>query len=505
MSGGCSGANTRSEAVGAGCLAVLALLAALLSAPASVAPALAAEPDTVAPQFVSARTDSDGANVIVTFSEEIVFSPIVRYLREKYRVPSYRFPKAVMDVTVDGHNDLMTDYVFIRGRELWMSLSAYVTSGQEVKVAYDNVFAESGGGIFVDASGNAVPYFSFQAVENNSILSSGIDRTPDFVLSVDELTVEEGDSATYTVALVSQPSTDVWVNVISFMTLSTSVSRVAFTPDNWNTPQTVTVSTYTDIDPFDAWGVVHHYLEWQDGQYTATNEDYWVGINVLVEDHDAPLPVIGQVSVAYPDGDTASVASYTAISANAEESSAEESSAEESSAGESTVDWSLTGDDSDRFSISDSGVLSFRSPPAHGNPLDSNADNVYELFVDASTESSVGFLPVFVTVTAAVGQHDATGEPTISGTARVGMTLTADPSGITDADGTANAVFSYQWVSNDGAVDADIAGATGADYTLQASDEGKTIKVRVAFTDDSGNPESVVSGYTAPVVSAGGL
>ena len=43
----------------------------------------------------------------------------------------------------------------------------------------------------------------------------------------------------------------------------------------------------------------------------------------------------------------------------------------------------------------------------------------------------------------------ATGAPTISGTAQVGETLTADTSGIEDADGLDNADFSYQWLAGD--------------------------------------------------------
>ena len=39
----------------------------------------------------------------------------------------------------------------------------------------------------------------------------------------------------------------------------------------------------------------------------------------------------------------------------------------------------------------------------------------------------------------------ATGAPTISGTAEVGQTLTADTSGIADADGLAGVSFNYQW------------------------------------------------------------
>ena len=89
----------------------------------------------------------------------------------------------------------------------------------------------------------------------------------------------------------------------------------------------------------------------------------------------------------------------------------------------------------------------------------------------------------------------ATGVPTVSGTARAGETLTALTTGISDADGLANATFTYQWLADD----ADIAGATASSYTLVAADAGKTIKVQVSFTDDEGNEESVTSAATAAV------
>ena len=89
----------------------------------------------------------------------------------------------------------------------------------------------------------------------------------------------------------------------------------------------------------------------------------------------------------------------------------------------------------------------------------------------------------------------ATGAPTISGTARVGETLTASTSGISDANGLSGASYSYQWVSGDG----DIAGATSQSYTLAEADAGKRIKVRVAFTDDAGNRETLMSAATGAV------
>ena len=93
----------------------------------------------------------------------------------------------------------------------------------------------------------------------------------------------------------------------------------------------------------------------------------------------------------------------------------------------------------------------------------------------------------------------ATGAPSVTGPAQVGETLTADTSGIAADDGLVNAIYSYQWVANDGGTDADISGETDATYTLVADDEGKTIKVRVSFIDDAGNEATLTSAATGTV------
>ena len=104
---------------------------------------------------------------------------------------------------------------------------------------------------------------------------------------------------------------------------------------------------------------------------------------------------------------------------------------------------------------------------------------------------------------AARPNREATGAPTISGTAQAGETLTADTSGIADADGLTNVSFSYQWLRNDGTTDTDIQGATSSTYTLSDADEGKTIKVRVSFTDWGGYQETLTSTTTIIVDQPG--
>ncbi len=89
----------------------------------------------------------------------------------------------------------------------------------------------------------------------------------------------------------------------------------------------------------------------------------------------------------------------------------------------------------------------------------------------------------------------ARGAPTISGTAQVGETLTADTGGIEDDDGLADAVYSYQWLADD----ADISGATGESYTPAYDDQGKVISVKVSFIDDRDFEETLTSEPTEEV------
>ena len=93
----------------------------------------------------------------------------------------------------------------------------------------------------------------------------------------------------------------------------------------------------------------------------------------------------------------------------------------------------------------------------------------------------------------------ATGVPTISGTAQVGGTLTADTSGIADVDGLTNVSYAYQWIRTGGGTDADIADATDSSYTLTGDDQGNTISLKVTFNDDKGNSEALTSAATAEV------
>ena len=125
------------------------------------------------------------------------------------------------------------------------------------------------------------------------------------------------------------------------------------------------------------------------------------------------------------------------------------------------------------------------------------------LDTEATTNRTEGPLTSAATATVSASTNTpATGAPTITGTAQVGQTLTAVTTGIMDADGLTNVSYTYQWIRTAAGVDTNISGATASTYTLVAADLGTTVKVRVSFTDDASNAETLTSAATAAVTAA---
>ena len=99
--------------------------------------------------------------------------------------------------------------------------------------------------------------------------------------------------------------------------------------------------------------------------------------------------------------------------------------------------------------------------------------------------------------------NPATGAPEISGTPRVGETLTASPGTMADADGLTNATYRYQWIQVDSSNnETDIPNATGSTHVLTSTDEDNRIKVRASFEDDLDNLEARTSSATSLVQAA---
>ena len=86
--------------------------------------------------------------------------------------------------------------------------------------------------------------------------------------------------------------------------------------------------------------------------------------------------------------------------------------------------------------------------------------------------------------------HAPTGSVSISGSPRVGETLTAANT-LADEDGLGN--ITYHWLADGHEI------GQGASYTLTEAEKGKTISVRAEYTDGKGTPEAVESEGTAAI------
>lgn len=92
-----------------------------------------------------------------------------------------------------------------------------------------------------------------------------------------------------------------------------------------------------------------------------------------------------------------------------------------------------------------------------------------------------------------------TGSVQISGTLEEDQTISADTSAIADDDGLGS--YRYQWLA-DGE---EIAGATGASYTLGDADVGVVMSVQVSYTDGFGTFEQLSSAASIAVLNVNDL
>ena len=84
---------------------------------------------------------------------------------------------------------------------------------------------------------------------------------------------------------------------------------------------------------------------------------------------------------------------------------------------------------------------------------------------------------------------DATGQPLITGTARVGGELTATKHTIADMDGlpaTFPGDYTFEWMRVDATDTETPVGTDSNSYTVLSADVGNTIRVDVSFTDGAG-------------------
>ena len=433
--------------------------------------------DAVSPEFASALVSTDGAQVAVTFDESIKSPAILRW----FGVQTSLLQSLTLDVWVDGELAARSDAA-LSGDTVTLTMAEPITQGQTVTVSYDNLFVQTGESILQDLNGNNLLAFTGQPVTNGSTLAD-VDR-PDggLALSRTDLEIDEGESGTYTVALASQPAADVTVEISQRPPGRATVSptSLTFTADNWNTPQTVTITSTEDANYVDRWVLLRH---------VATGDSY--GASAV-----AWLLLRDNYNLKTATPNTGATGSPTI-------------------SGTPQVDHTLTVDTSD---IADADGLTHTSYTwlyqwlRGRSEIRGATDSTYTLGLadkghtirvkvsftdDANNQESRTSAP---TVAVAPPPNTLpTGVPTINGTPQVGETLTVDTSAINDADGMEESVFLYQWLAKNSEVTRELAGEHSPTYTPSPAVEGFAIMVRVTFTDDRGHSETLTSAATVAV------
>ena len=443
--------------------------------------------DAVSPEFASAQVSSDGARVAVTFDESIRSPAILRW----FGVQTSLLQSLTLDVRVDGELAARSDAA-LSGDTVTLTMAEPVTQGQTVAVSYDNFFVERGESIFEDLHANKLLAFTGQPATNGSTVAD-VER-PDggLTLSRTAIMIKEGDSGAYTVALASQPASDVTVEISQRPPGRATVSpaSLTFTADNWSTPQTVTITSTEDANYVDRWVLLRH---------VATGDSYgasaaaWLilrdGYNVETATPNtratgAPTisgtPQVGRTltldTSAIADADGLTHASYTYL-----------------------YQW-----------IRNNSEIAGQTDSAY-TLVDADRGRTIKVKVSFTDDANNAESRISAATVAVAPRPNIlpTGAPAISGTPQVGETLTADTSAIDDADGLTNVAYRYQWVGSQPVTGEDTGTSlvltverpeqTDSTYTLVPADEGLTWKVKVSFTDDAGNAESLTSAATEAV------
>ena len=123
------------------------------------------------------------------------------------------------------------------------------------------------------------------------------------------LSVPEGSNAKYTVVLNAQPSADVTIS-LSFASgsdedITVDKTSLAFTPDNWNAAQEVTVSAAEDTDTANGTATIDHMVS--GGGYDNVSVS---SVTVTEADNDAAGITVTPTTLSVPEG---SNAKYTVV------------------------------------------------------------------------------------------------------------------------------------------------------------------------------------------------
>ena len=399
-------------------------------------------------------------------------------------------PASAFTVSVAG-NTRSVSSVSVSGRAVTLTLASAVASGEAVTVSY----AKPDGSSFIrDTQGNRAGSFSGETVTNNTADSTDTAQRSDTSESEAQapgapqnLRATTGNSGELTVSW-DAPTSDGGSEITGYKVQWKASSG------SWDAPAdvsetTVTATTHTIIGLTDGTGYdVQVRAVNAEGMGEASSQATATAVNptpMTATTHDVPESHDGSAAftfeLRFSEAPVDSF-SYTTVQEHAFTVTGGEVDNVRRLEPGKNVKWEITIQPS-----SNAGVTI-----ALNATTDCSAQGAI-----CTSDNRMLSSGLELVVSGPPSNSAATGAPTVSGTAQVGETLTAETSGIADADGLAGASFTYQWLADD----TEISGATGSSYTLADSDEGKVIRVQVTFTDDAGNAESRTSAATAAVTS----
>ena len=221
-------------------------------------------------------------------------------------------PTSEVTVTIGGHSgtDVSLSGQTLTGDELtftpgnWSEAQAVTVNAGE-----DDDAADESEVTLSHAVTGASEYAAIAAVPSVSVTITD-DDSAGVTVSETSLTIAEGDSGAYTVALDTQPSADVTVTISGHSGTDVSLSgqtltgdELTFTPGNWSTAQTVTVTAVEDDDAVDeqAVTITHTVGSTDDTAYDGLPAG---NVDVTVTDDDTAGVTVSETSLTIEEGDS---------------------------------------------------------------------------------------------------------------------------------------------------------------------------------------------------------
>jgi len=178
--------------------------------------------------------------------------------------------------------DIIIEQTHFSGMRLHGSFANTSPAPQFSEVSFHNIEI-SGTPFGTRLSGSAIGAASFEAItlapastpefsnETSGFMVHEVGSLIQFTASGAETFVSEaGAQDSYTVRLLAEPTSNVSVNMLADNQLATAPASLMFTPSNWNSPQTVTVSAIDDaLTEGLHFGSIEHSANSADSRFTA--------------------------------------------------------------------------------------------------------------------------------------------------------------------------------------------------------------------------------------------